>query len=428
MMFHSLSRYASLLLLALVCVTGMCLPREVLSQELQGLRVILKASEVIPKEWISGPNYTIKETIINDGVANRYELDTKYGPVMVDSTVLLLKRIHELMALNRMDQLQGTDIFLNAAKGAAIAPLSTAKGLVQDPVGTVSAIGSGVGRFFSRVGDAATSGDDPYQPGAAKSVLGQASSKRAFAYEFGVDPYSPYQPLQKALDSIAWTAASGSLTVKAAFAAIPGGAGAAVSLTGTADSLRSLVRDKTPAELQAINAASLLKMGIPDSLAKVFLNNFTYDPQEQTLLVGELANMKTRGKDLFIVAACSANQESMAVYMRVMAQLIAIYNQKFGTAERFVDIDGLPFLQKTDGTVVGIFPVDYVSWTQRFAQKEMAVSAAIMKMPNVKGKELWIAGAVTPTARKALEAKGWKIEERFGEALLREMVAKGMAK
>ena len=220
-----------------------------------------------------------------------------------------------------------------------------------------------------------------------QSALGQASSKREFAYQFGVDPYSPYPPLQKTLDSIAWTAASGSLTVKAAFSAIPGGVGTVVSLTGTADSLRSLIRDKTPAELQAINAARLSEMGIPDSLAKVFLNNFTYDPQEKTLLVGELANMKNvRDKSVFIVAACSAQQESMAVFMRVMVQLMASYNEKTKAAERFVEAAGLPLLRKKDGTVVGIFPVDRVAWTQRFANKEKAISEAIRKMPGVKGK------------------------------------------
>ena len=199
--------------------------------------IILKASEALPQQWLKGPNYTIKENVSNDGVVSTYELDTSYGPLTVESTVLLLKRINELRARHKMEQLQETDIFANAAKGAATGPLATAKGLVEDPAGTVSAVGSGIGNFFGKVSDAAKS-DDPYQASATKSALGQAASKREFAYQFGVDPYSPYPPLQKTLDSIAWTAASGSLTVKAAFSAIPGGVGAVVSLTGTADSLR----------------------------------------------------------------------------------------------------------------------------------------------------------------------------------------------
>jgi hypothetical protein len=415
-------------LISLSLVSGIVLTEPALAQSFQSTPITLKASEIMPKDWLKGPNYTMKETVTNDGVVSTYHLDTNYGPVVVESTVLLLKRIHELIALHKMEQLQGTDIFANAAKGAATGPLTTAKGLVEDPAGTVQAVGSGIGKFFGRVSESAKS-DDPYQASATQSALGQASSKREFAYQFGVDPYSPYPPLQKTLDSIAWTAASGSLTVKAAFSAIPGGVGTVVSLTGTADSLRSLIRDKTPVELHAINASRLSEMGIPDSLAKVFLNNFTYDPQEQTLLIGELANMKSvRDKSVFIAAACSAQQESMAVFMRVMAQLMASYNEKTKAVERFVEAAGLPLLRKKDGTVVGIFPVDRVAWTQRFANKEKAISEAIRKMPGVKGKQLLVVGTMDQTARKALEAKGWKIEERFGEKRLREMVAQAMSK
>jgi hypothetical protein len=400
-----------------VSLCGILFVGTAFSQDFQNVPITLKASEVLPKNWLKGPNYTIKEAITNDGIVNTYELDTAYGPVAVESTVLLLKRIQELMALDKMEQLRGTDIFGKAAAATATGPLATAKGLVMDPVETVSGIGSGIGGFFSRIGAAVTN-DDPNQASAMKSALGQASNKRAFAYQFGVDPYSPYPPLQKTLDSIAWTATGGNLTVKAAFAAIPGGAGTAVSLTGTADSLRSLVRDKTPAELQKINAKRLADMGISESLAKVFLNNFAYDPQEKTVLLGELENMKSvQDKTVFIVAACSAQRESAAVYMRTMAELMATFAEKVKSSDRFVEADGLPFIQKKDGTVVGIFPVDRVAWTEKFSQKEKAVSESLLKMPRVKAKEIWVTGTVDQTARKVLEERGWRVEERFAEAL-----------
>ena len=408
------------------CIVGLCFAGFSYSQDFQKVPITLKASEVIPKEWLKGPNYTIKEAITSDGVVSTYELDTSYGPVKVESTVLLLKRIGELRALHKMEQLQGTDLFANAAKGAATGPLTTAKGLVEDPAGTASAVGSGIGKFFGRVSDSMQS-DDPYQASATQSALGQAATKREFAYQFGVDPYSPYPPLQKTLDSIAWTAASGSLTVKAAFSAIPGGVGTVVSLTGTADSLRSLVRDKTPAELQAINAQRLSDMGVSGSLQKVFLNNFSYDPSEKTLLVGELANMKgIKGRDKFITAACVAQSESMAVFMRVMAQFMGLYNEKRKSVQSFVEADNLPLLQKKDGTVVAVLPLDHLTWTQRFANKEKAVSEAIKKIPGVKKKEFVVVGTVSPIAKKALEGKGWKVEERFGEKLLQQSVGKTM--
>jgi len=69
--------------------------------------------------------------------------------------------------------------------------------------------------------------------------------------------------------------------------------------------------------------------------------------------------------------------------------------------------------------MLGIFPLDHVAWTVDFARKAMVVSAAIDKMPGVKGKELWITGTVDPVVRKALESRGWKVEDNFGEGLLK---------
>ena len=72
------------------------------------------------------------------------------------------------------------------------------------------------------------------------------------------------------------------------------------------------------------------------------------------------------------------------------------------------------------GVIVGIFPLDHVAWSAGFARKEMAVSDAIDRMQGIKGKELWIAGTVDPMARSALENRGWKVEDRVAEKLLKK--------
>jgi hypothetical protein len=188
------------------------------------------------------------------------------------------------------------------------------------------------------------------------------------------------------------------------------------------------VRDKTPAELQEINARKLSAMGVSDSIAKIFLGNPSYNPFEQTLLAGELANMKdVKDRVMFVVAACYAQNEQTAVFMRVMAQLAGFYNERVESIQGFIKADSLPLLEKADRTVVAILPLDHLAWTQRFANMERAVSEAIRKTPGVKGKEFLVLGTVDPKARKALEAGGWKIEERFAEATVREIVAKSMA-
>ncbi|MDA8239346.1 MAG: hypothetical protein M0Z67_03120 [Nitrospiraceae bacterium] len=404
-------------IMAALMVAVLALPA--LSQEVQKPPIMLKASEVLPQNLSAGPNYKVAEAVVNDGLVNTYQLETKYGPLTVESTGLLLIRINELRAIDRMEQLKGSDVYKDALIKSAVAPLKTVEGLVTAPVETTSAVVSGIGRWFGDVGRSITS-DDPHQAGVLKTATGYASAKRAFAYELGVDPYSSYQPLQKALDEVAQTAGLGGLTVKVAFAAIPGGVGTVISTSGTAEGMRSLVRDKSPAELEKINAEKLKEMGIPEALAKVFLKNPNYDPQEKTALVGELATMsKVKDRAAFITAASLANQETVAIFMRLRAQLMALYSSNKGSVERFVEADGAPLLFTSQGTVVGIFPFDYVAWTPLIDMKEMAVSEAIKKMPGVKGKELWIGGTIDPKARKALEARGWAVVEKLEENLLR---------
>ena len=125
-----------------------------LSEEFQKTPVVLQASDVLPGALIQGPNYSVRATVISDGFINTYDLDTNYGPLRVESTALLLKRIGELKALAQIEQLKNTDVYMNAFKQVARGPINTAEGLVQDPSGTVSNVASGIGQFFSNVGSA----------------------------------------------------------------------------------------------------------------------------------------------------------------------------------------------------------------------------------------------------------------------------------
>ncbi len=388
-----------------------------LSEEFQKTPLVLQASDVLPGQLIQGSNYAVRATVISDGFINTYDLDTNYGPLSVESTALLLKRIAELKALDRIEQLKKTDVYMNAFRSVAAGPLKTAEGLVQDPSGTVTNVASGIGQFFSNVGSAVTS-DSAHKGNLVNSALGQASYKRQYAAEFGVDPYTSYEPLQKALTDLAWTAAAGGLTVKAAFMAIPGGAGLTLGVTGSADTLKGLLRDKTPAELASINQSSLAGMGVSDDSIAAFMQNTSFDPYEQTLLVSALAGMtNVRDRGIYIDKAATAFTEPLAVFLRARAQLIRLYSDKTLSVKSFVDADGIPVLLMNNGKIIAIFPFDYIAWTPDFGRKAIAVSAAIKQMPGISGKELWITGKVHPLARKALEAKGWKVEERVREKL-----------
>jgi hypothetical protein len=338
----------------------------------------------------------------------------------VESTGLLLKRAAELRAISKLGELEKTNVYQNALKTAALAPVKTAEGLVTAPVETVKGVASGVGNFFAKVGDSVKS-SDPDKDKTVNAMLGQSAFKREFAYEFGVDPYTRFEPLQKALDDVSWTAAVGGLTAKAAFMAIPGGVGAVVGYSGTAETMRSMVRDKTPPELEKMNRESLGKMGVDGGLASRFLSSTSYSPQEKTFLVGGLASMTgVMNRRIFVEWATTNCPEPVALFIRVRAQMMAQYFDKTRNVDRFISAGGTPLLLTKSGVIVGIFPLDHVAWTSALEGKGRAISEDIKKVAGVKGKELWIGGTVDPVARGALEAKGWKVEEKVAERLLRK--------
>src|SRR5512137_499422 len=102
-------RFVGLGALTTLCLLGSIIVSPAASQKFQKTPIVLLASEVLPKQMLIGPNYKIKGAVINDGLVNTYELDTLYGPVRVESTALLVKRVGELNALAKIEEIKKTD-------------------------------------------------------------------------------------------------------------------------------------------------------------------------------------------------------------------------------------------------------------------------------------------------------------------------------
>jgi hypothetical protein len=414
-----IKKYLFAIPILLILLSGILIAaQEVLYPDLQTPPIMLKVSDELSQYLISGPNYRVKQSVINDGLINTYNLTTDYGPLKVESKALLKERINELKALQHMEKLKGTKAFKKALIEGAKAPIRTAKGLVTEPVETVSGIATGIGRWFSDVKRSVVS-DDPHQESVVKTALGYSSVKRKFAYEYSIDPYTSYEPVQNRLSEISQAAFAGGISTKVAFGAIKKSAGAVLRISGTADTMRKLVRDKSPAELEDINGNKLRVMGVSNSVIQYFLKNPHYSPQETTLLVGALDSMRNvTGRDVFISAAAIAQEDSVARFMRLRSEMMASYNASVTSASKIIDINGTPFLITKKGAIVGLFPLDYVAWTGALFKKEKAVSEFIENARGITGKELWVTGRIDPVARRALESRGWELKVNAGNRLL----------
>ncbi len=381
--------------------------------------IMLKANDVLPQNIIKGDNYKVADKVINDGLINTYELNTDYGTIAAEGTAELMIRIHELKALKVMEEVDRTGVFGDAVVSGVKAPFKGAVALVTSPIDTTKNVAKGTGQFLSNVGRSFVS-DDPDQDNPIKVALGYDVAKRQFAYEFGINPYSSNEPVMERLGQIARSAVAGGIAPKAAMAAVDTDLVTGMRIAGAVKGMKELVRDNPPGKLGKINKSKLEQMGISSALAQAFQDNYSYDPQEKTLLVGELETMKgVKGRDLFIAKADLASEKSVALYNRLTARMMANYHAKVTPVEAIQQSSGVLYLKNRKGITVLLAPVDYAFWTKRLADKLNKFDADVNKMSSSKGKELWVTGNLDRTTRSQFEAKDWKITENADKVLLK---------
>ncbi len=77
----------------------------------------------------------------------------------------------------------------------------------------------------------------------------------------------------------------------------------------------------------------------------------------------------------------------------------------------------MPIAQRQDGVLIAAVPVDHLLWTSSIAARHSQNMQDVRKINTVAGGEIWLAGTISPTARKNLEAQNWVVQENKGRAL-----------
>ena len=312
-----------------------------------------------------GPNYTIKSPVTSDGYLRNYEIVTPYGEFRASGDEMLLMRIKELKALSALEQTSSSQEFADAVAKAGLSPVKYTSNLLTNPVGTVGGTISGVGKLFGGIVSGVKNAGKT-QDRALSNVTGASKQKRLIAYKYGVDPYTDFQPLADKLKQLSEAAAAGGLVVSAAFIAIPGAAGSAISHVSTAQTLNETVRDYSAAQLLDMNRKKLTSLGIERDLIDELLHNKHYTPLDATALVEALTQLKgIQNLDLMVDRAGSVDSRDVALFMRRRIELTATYQKETRGLLQFVRFGDAPFplIITTDRGVAGIFPIDLLSWT-----------------------------------------------------------------
>lgn len=364
----------------------------------------------------SGDNYTIKNPVRSDGQLRAFTVQTPYGDFAVHGDQMLRMRLNELAALHELDKISNSESYGKALLETGLSPLKYTGKLITNPGKTVGDTFSGIGTMFDRFSSGiANSGKAPGDP--FSGLLGISDQRRKLATKVGVDPYTDFEPLDAKLARLSEAAAAGGLTVSVAMLAVPVGlTGVIFSNLSTASTLEGvriddLARDRTAPQIFDLNRQALRSMNIEQDLTEALLVNRNYTPIDMAVIVASLEAMPgVDGKVIFFTRVEQIGNRTNAYLMRRTAEMLRNHQSRGAGFTRFVLLGGYPFMVTKGGHIVGVMPLDALSWTQDTA-RVLRDSAAAARRLGRSEVELRITGTVSPLAKKELQAMGWRVVE-----------------
>lgn len=378
----------------------------------------LRAADLLPPDMLAGPLFQVDNQVPTDGLMGHFTLRSQWGNFVVPGKDLLRVRIAELPAIQQLENMSSSQVFLDAVGRAAAKPIEAAANIVANPVQTVTNLPAGISRLFDRVAlgaekvaQAATdSGKSDTQRAeetvsrvgsATISALGFEQTRRQLAKELGVDPYTTNPVLAQKLTDVAWVAFSGKLGVNTLVSVfVP--ASIAISATSITN---DLVYDTPEADLIVRNKQKMLALGASEAQAQALLNNRWYSLSVLTVLVTELERLaKAAGRPEVIALAATATNEEEARFIATGVRLLSRLNASKKPIKQIIG-KGTVIGMTSGGEVVVPAPADYVSWTERigrFAQR-----------PDLKAAKrgIWLTGKISETAERGFIGQGWRIFE-----------------
>ena len=363
------------------------------------------AAEVLPPNLLHRRYYRLDERVGLENSQYVFRVHTIWGSLVIRGSDLLRVRAREMAATARLEQVSGPETATMSAVSTALKPVETAKDLITTPVQTVGDTVRGVGHIFGSA-NAAMNAADPHKEGIIASVTGSSAARRKLAFDLGVDPNTSFPPLSKQLTRLATASAFGETGANVGLSFIAGPAGIAIGATGTSNSLREALRDKTAAELERDGRQVLARIGVAKATIETFYANAILTPTDKAIIVKALESLhRAGGCSIFVASAARARTINMGYFYRRQAELIASYAKRIAPVQRFVQLGGTPMLQTSKGTV-SLLPVDYLIWTPQLA--DLATGANRDRGGQGVG-EIWIAGKASPMASAKLAELGWTV-------------------
>ncbi len=375
-------------------------------------------------ERAQGKTYRIAEDVEIDGVHRKYVLETSAGKFTIVSDALMAVRLHEYAVLEQLNDNTGLGQFIQSFGSSAIAPLRFGGQLIISPIETTKQSAEGIGNFFDSL-STSSENKDSERGSFMGGVLGTDSARRELAAQALIDPYTDFPPLAKRLQELAAARGVGSLSVRGAMMAVPGGA-ALPSLTvnttrtvmfsassvGAAQGLQEALRTKTAGQIMRDCREKLTALTGDGELVDSLLSNKNYTPADLLVIALALEQTGVKDADAIIRQSSSAQDRTTAYLNRQQAEMYAGLRRSFAF-DRFLAKDGFVIMVLRDHRHLVALPADQLFWTTKNKQDISALNASLASEKPAGGKPgidkvMVITGDYSKMARGELAKLQWE--------------------
>jgi len=414
----------------------------------------LSAAVLSPGTPLKGRYYQVDKQVPTDGFLAHYTIKSDFGTFAAIGPGRLDTVITEINAIAKLNTLEQEDQIKKGATNSANDVVAGVKSFIDKPEETIQGIPEGVGRFFQRSyrnvktgvqkvqdrradrrGEAPLAGPGAQLPGGTSSsaqtgsgniyvdagqalgsatvdALGFDEDRRRLARELGVDPYTTNTVLDKKLDEVTWAAFAGNFSVDVATSLIPGGV-----LLSSSQQLSNWVYDTPPGDLRLAIEKNLLAMGASQDEVDRLLRHRYYSLSLQAALVAALKDLDgVAGRDGVMPLALTVGSEAQAFFVVETVRMLGQYHHTVKPLKQ-VEVIGTVIADTTDGELVVVAPIDYLSWN--------ATAARFLRNEDLDAEHysIYLAGDLSQRSRQQLQQAGWQVHAH--SKLFRPMIAAG---
>jgi hypothetical protein len=388
---------------------------------------VLAAADLAPAELLKGPLHSVADKVELDGNFGRFVIESKFGVFSVMGVSMLRVRVHELRAIEALQEVQSTQAFRDSLARAAQAPVQLVQSAVTNPLGTVENVGQGFGNVMGRVGFLMRSGAQtvvdstsrtPAKPGMPSPQAGEAApspihgdpfgynkARRDWARQLNIDPDTSNPVLTPLLDNAASASFAGSFAINTGLGAVSMGANLLVTFD---TDVRDAVWNQPAVDLARQNESRLRAMGVSGRTTRDFLRNRWFTPSLQTALVAGLD--KLGGVDGVESLVRVAAQVPGEAHVRFLVESVWMLGQFHGKETPLAKLQMsrmVPVGIAADKTLVAAAAIDFAYWD--------SAAADFAQRTELKAKRriLLIAGTATERAKEEYRKAGWEVRSRL---------------